>query len=134
MPTQSGGRVLILEDDPGVGRVMDKVATAGGHEVRVVTAPHQFFAVLEEWQPTHIALDLVMPDVDGIEILAELGARQCRAQIIITTGMGTEALAAAGRAAQERGLHVIGLLAKPFSPAALRALLAASPAGPSSLS
>jgi EAL domain-containing protein (putative c-di-GMP-specific phosphodiesterase class I) len=130
MPTQSGGRVLILEDDPGVGRVIDRVATADGHHARVETQPEPFFAALADWQPTHIVLDLVMPEMDGIQILSELGARHCTANIIITSGMGTQVLDAARRAAHAHGLHVVGLLAKPFSPAALRALIAVPPGSP----
>jgi EAL domain-containing protein (putative c-di-GMP-specific phosphodiesterase class I)/ActR/RegA family two-component response regulator len=126
-------RLLILEDDPGVGKVIHRVATASGHDARVVTQPGQFFAAFEEWRPSHIALDLVMPDMDGIQILAELGARNCTSDIIITSGMGTRVLDAAGRAAHEHGLNIVGLLAKPFSPAALRALLASSPGSPSHL-
>jgi EAL domain-containing protein (putative c-di-GMP-specific phosphodiesterase class I) len=127
MPTQSGGRVLILEDDPDVGRAIRMVATGSGHQARVVSQPAQFFSALEEWQPTHIALDLVMPEMDGIQILAELRARKCTVAIIITSGMGTRVLDAAGRGAREHGLNIVGLLAKPFAPAALRALLATPP-------
>jgi EAL domain-containing protein (putative c-di-GMP-specific phosphodiesterase class I)/ActR/RegA family two-component response regulator len=123
-------RLLILEDDPAVGRVIQNVATAGGHEARIVSQRDQFFKAVEDWQPTHIALDLVMPDVDGIQILAELGARKCAARIIITSGMGARVLDAAARGAREHGLHIVGLLAKPFAPAALRALLAAPPDSP----
>ncbi len=123
-------RLLILEDDPAVGRVIHRVATASGHHARVVTQPEEFFRALDEWQPTHIALDLVMPDMDGIQILAELGERKCTADIIITSGMGARVLDAAGRGAREHGLNIVGLLAKPFSPAALRALLAEPPGPP----
>jgi EAL domain-containing protein (putative c-di-GMP-specific phosphodiesterase class I) len=126
-------RLLILEDDPAVGRVIHRVATASGHDARVVTQPEQFFRALEEWQPTHIALDLVMPDMDGIQILAELGVRKCSADIIITSGMGARVLDAAGRGAREHGLNIVGLLAKPFSPAALRALLAEPSGSPGAL-
>jgi CheY-like chemotaxis protein len=131
MPTQSGGRVLILEDDPGVGRVIDKVTTAYGHHARVETRPDAFFAALADWQPTHIVLDLVMPDMDGIQILAELGARNCTANIILTSGMGAQVLDAARRAADAQGLNVVGVLAKPFPTAALRALIAVPPGSPS---
>ncbi len=130
MAAADRSRLLILEDDPAVGRVIQNVATAGGHEARIVSERDQFFKAVEDWQPTHIALDLVMPDVDGIQILAELGARKCAARIIITSGMGARVLDAAARGAREHGLHIVGLLAKPFAPAALRALLAAPPGSP----
>jgi EAL domain-containing protein (putative c-di-GMP-specific phosphodiesterase class I) len=103
------------------------VATASGHEGLVIDHPDRFFRAIEEWQPTHIALDLVMPDMDGIQILIELGARKCTADIIITSGMGARVLESARRAALEHGLHIVGLLAKPFSPAALLAMLAKPP-------
>ena len=116
MAASDRSRLLILEDDPAVGRVIQNVATAGGHEARIVSQRDQFFKAVEDWQPTHIALDLVMPDVDGIQILAELGARKCAARIIITSGMGARVLDAAARGAREHGLHIVGLLAKPFAP------------------
>lgn len=124
VPVLFRGRLLILEDDPGVGKVVHAVGTASGLDSRVVTDADQFFVTLDEWQPTHIALDLLMPGMDGTQVLAELGTRQCTADIIITSGMGTRVLDAAGRSACEHGLNVIGLLAKPFSTKALRALFA----------
>ncbi len=129
MPGPYHGRLLILEDDPGVAKVIYNVAIAGGHDALVVTQSDHFFAALDDWQPTHIALDLVMPETDGIQVLAELGARRCKAAIIITSGMGARVLDAAGLAAHEHGLHIAGLLAKPFSSARLRALLSAPAAG-----
>jgi EAL domain-containing protein (putative c-di-GMP-specific phosphodiesterase class I)/FixJ family two-component response regulator len=122
--TPHGGRLLILEDDPGVGKLIQHVAVAGGHEARIVTQPEPFFAALDQWKPTHITLDLVMPELDGIQVLAELGERGCTAEIIITSGMGARVIDAAGRAAREHGLQLVGVLVKPFPAAALRALLA----------
>jgi EAL domain-containing protein (putative c-di-GMP-specific phosphodiesterase class I)/ActR/RegA family two-component response regulator len=126
-------RLLILEDDSAVGRVIHTVATAGGHEALVITQPDRFFRAIEEWQPTHIMLDLVLPDMDGIQILTELGARTCAVAIIITSGVGARVLDAALHAAHEHGLNIVGLLAKPFSPAALLALLAKRPGSPGQL-
>jgi EAL domain-containing protein (putative c-di-GMP-specific phosphodiesterase class I)/ActR/RegA family two-component response regulator len=136
MAVANRSRLLILEDDPAVGRVIRDVATAEGHEALILSKPDQFFTTLEVWQPTHIVLDLVMPERDGIEILAELGARRCALRIIITSGMGSGVLDAAAHDAREHGLNIIGLLAKPFSPSALRALLAppAGSSGPSNAS
>jgi EAL domain-containing protein (putative c-di-GMP-specific phosphodiesterase class I)/ActR/RegA family two-component response regulator len=123
MGAQYRGRMLILEDDPGVGNVIRMIATACGLESHVVAQPETFFATVDAWQPDYIALDLVMPDMDGVQVLGELGRRLCAADIIITSGMGSRVLDAAGRSAQEHGLKVIGLLAKPFSATALRDLL-----------
>jgi EAL domain-containing protein (putative c-di-GMP-specific phosphodiesterase class I)/FixJ family two-component response regulator len=119
------GRLLILEDDASVGKMIRMIAVAAGFEVRLAANSDAFFAEFDLWQPTHIALDLVMPDMDGVQVLEALGRRHCAADIIITSGMGSRVLDAAKRSANEHGLHVVGLLAKPFPAAALRALLIA---------
>jgi CheY-like chemotaxis protein len=64
-----------------------------------------------------------MPEMDGAQVLIELSKRNSSAKIIITSGMGPLELDMARRSANEHGLNVIGVLAKPFSVAALRALL-----------
>jgi EAL domain-containing protein (putative c-di-GMP-specific phosphodiesterase class I) len=124
--------MLILEDDMHVGKIMKLIAEANGLEARLLTDPERFFSALEEWHPTHIALDLVMPDMDGVQVLAELAKRACEAKIIITSGMGVRVLDAAGRAGNERGLNIVGVLAKPFSATALRELLFTAPGPPGS--
>jgi EAL domain-containing protein (putative c-di-GMP-specific phosphodiesterase class I)/ActR/RegA family two-component response regulator len=121
------GRILILEDDMHVGKIMKLIAEANGLETRLVADPGRFFSALDEWHPTHIALDLVMPDMDGVEVLVELAKRDCGAKIIITSGLGARVLDAAGRSGHERGLNVVGVLAKPFSATALRELLFQAP-------
>lgn len=121
------GRLLILEDDPSVGSIIRMIAITSGLEARVLSHPEEFFHALNEWQPTHIVLDLVMPEMDGVQVLAELAARQCPANIVIISGMGNRVLDAACRSANERGLNVVGVLAKPFSAAALRTLLVEVP-------
>lgn len=129
------GRLLILEDDPSVGNVIRLVASTCGFDARVVTQPAPFFTFIDDWDPTHIALDLGMPEMDGVQVLAKLGALSCRAEIIITSGMGSRVLDAAGRSASEHGLNVVGVLAKPFLAGALRSMLLSTreaDAGPAS--
>lgn len=126
--TPPAGQLLILDDDPAVGITIGAIAETVNFEARSATRAEDFFRILDEWIPTHIVLDLVMPDVDGIEAMRRLGEMRCRAAIIITSGMGSRVLDAARRAAVERGLSIAGVLFKPFTPAALRALLTKGPA------
>jgi CheY-like chemotaxis protein len=116
-------RLLILDDDPEIGQTIQFIAESARLESVATETPEEFFRLLGEWQPTHIALDLVMPRMDGVEVIAELARRGCRAQIIITSGVGSRILDAAGRSAAAHGLNISGVLSKPFSPSALRALL-----------
>jgi EAL domain-containing protein (putative c-di-GMP-specific phosphodiesterase class I) len=121
----SQGRLLILDDDLAVGQTLALVAEGIGMESRLTTGVEEFFATLDEWNPTHITVDLVMPEMDGIEVMRLLSARGCRARIIISSGVGDRVLDAARRSATEHGLDIVGVLPKPFLPSALRAMLEA---------
>jgi EAL domain-containing protein (putative c-di-GMP-specific phosphodiesterase class I)/FixJ family two-component response regulator len=123
----SNGRLLILDDDPAVGATIKSMAAIIGFEARVEVDPEIFFGLLDDWSPTHIALDLVMPEMDGVQVLVELANRRCDARIIITSGLSGRVLEAAGRSAHEHGLNIVGVLSKPFLAAALRDMLLAAP-------
>src|SRR5690606_14171615 len=116
-------RLLILDDDPLIGRTIQHIAEFARYEVKVTRTPAEFFAVLSDWRPDIIALDLIMPEMDGVEVMAELAQRQCRSRIIITSGVDNRILDAAGRSAAEHGLNIAGVLAKPFMASSLRNLL-----------
>ncbi|MEX2482407.1 MAG: EAL domain-containing response regulator [Gammaproteobacteria bacterium] len=121
----SNGRLLILDDDADVGRTIERIAKAAGLEARWTDDAPEFFQAFDTWLPTHIALDLIMPDMDGVEVMVKLAQRQCRARIIISSGVGSRVLDAAGRSAAEHGLDIAGVLSKPFAAQTLRDLLAA---------
>src|SRR6266852_4070788 len=120
-------RLLILDDDPIIGRAIQSIAEAAGLQAQFTLRTEAFFRAVEDWHPTHVAIDLVMLEMDGVEVLAKLAERKCKAKIIITSGVGIRVLDAAGRSGNERGLNIAGVLAKPFSPRALRALLFDAP-------
>jgi EAL domain-containing protein (putative c-di-GMP-specific phosphodiesterase class I) len=119
------GRLLILDDDPATGETIRRIALGADIEARLVTDPGEFFTVLDEWRPTHLAIDLVMPEMDGVQVMNRLAERRCEAGIIITSGVGSRVLDAAGRSAIANGLRIVGILPKPFSPMTLRKMLRA---------
>lgn len=125
-------RLLILDDDSLIGQTITAIATLAGLETCYTQNSEEFFRAVEEWRPTHIALDLIMPEMDGVQVIQRLALRGCEAAIIITSGVGTRVLDAAGRLAAEHGLNIVGVLAKPFTPARLRQLLLSEVPGPSS--
>lgn len=116
-------RLLILDDDPLIGQTIRHIAEFSKFQVEVTSCPEDFFRLCDAWRPDFIALDLIMPEMDGVEVMAELARRDCRSRIIITSGVGSRVLDAAGRSAAEHGLNIAGVLAKPFTPSSLRELL-----------
>ena len=123
------GRLLILDDDLLVGQTLATVAENIGLDTRLTSSADEFFGVLDQWNPTHIAVDLVMPDMDGVEVMRLLAERGCQAKIIISSGLGSRILDAARRSAAEHGLKIAGVLSKPFLPGTLQNLLATSEGG-----
>ena len=115
-------RVLILDDDPMVGLLIEMVAQSAGAETLRCEVPQPFLDALATWQPTHLVLDMRMPDMTGVEVLAELARRGCAARIVLTSGSAQDAFAA--RQSADASLDIAGVLPKPFEAAALRALLA----------
>lgn len=119
----SDHKLLILDDDQLTGETIRNVAEYAGMSVKVTTNAINFFNLLNEWQPTHIALDLIMPDMDGVEVLGALGEQLVTAKIIITSGVGHQVLQAAARSAAAHGLNIVGILPKPFNPKAFREMI-----------
>ncbi len=116
-------RLLILDDDLLTGQTIANIAALAGVDAQYVNEPQAFFQRIKDWQPDFIVLDLVMPGMDGVQVMVELARLGCHAEIIISSGVGGRVLDAAARSASEHGLNIAGVLAKPFSPARLRALI-----------
>ena len=116
-------RLLILDDDLDICLTIKAIAERAGLTALIATDPESFFDHVVSWRPTHIALDLIMPEMDGVEVLSRLADLNCGASIIITSGIDYRVLDAARRSGHEHGLQVSGVLQKPFSPAQLRTLL-----------
>lgn len=116
-------RLLIIDDDAAVGSTIAAIARGAGAEVLVTQTPDAFFAQLATFSPTHIAIDLMMPDMDGVQVISRLGELRCSAGIIITSGLQGRILDAAARSAEEHGLLICGILKKPFTGQSLRELL-----------
>lgn len=75
MHPSRGVRLSILDDDLDVARTIAFVARREGFEVRVHSVPEEeFLADVAVFDPTFIAVDLVMPAMDGIEVMRSLAA------------------------------------------------------------
>jgi EAL domain-containing protein (putative c-di-GMP-specific phosphodiesterase class I) len=115
-------RILILDDDREIGELVSSAAKGLGIECVVTADADGFFLSLTP-DVTMILLDLVMPGVDGVEILRLLGEQGCRAGIIMMSGVGKRIIESAEALATTLGLSVVDHLVKPFSIAQLEGVL-----------
>jgi EAL domain-containing protein (putative c-di-GMP-specific phosphodiesterase class I)/ActR/RegA family two-component response regulator len=116
-------RLLVLDDDADVSFTICTIAKGAGHDARATTSADEFLHLVADWAPSHLIVDLAMPEVDGVEILKRLADIAFDGVVIVASGLGNRVLEAAGRAAAENGLNVSGVLGKPFTPNRLRELL-----------
>jgi len=112
-----------MDDDPAVGQTIQWIAESLGFEAEFTTRPEDFFERLDRICPDIITIDLVMPNLDGVEIMRLLAERKCNAKIVISSGMDARVLDAAERSAAQHGLDIAGVLSKPISKEALRTLV-----------
>jgi DNA-binding NtrC family response regulator len=116
-------RLLIVDDEPAFLSLVRRVAERVGYEVETVTHGRDFKKAYMRVNPTVIILDMVMPDIDGTELVEWLAERQCLAQIIIISGFTPIYANTAAALGEAKGLLSISRLAKPVSLAALTATL-----------
>ena len=75
-----GDRLLVIDDEPAIGLIIKRVAQSCGFDVAVMQDDRSFMKTVRQWEPTVIMLDLKLPNTDGIELLRDLAADQCRAR------------------------------------------------------
>jgi EAL domain-containing protein (putative c-di-GMP-specific phosphodiesterase class I) len=110
----SSNRLLIIDDEPEIAAVIGRVARGAGYDTIVTTDIDDFLDRVRTWNPTVIALDLGMPDLDGLQVLGLLGDEGCKARILIVSGRDHGAMNEALALGLRRGLLMAGILQKPL--------------------
>ncbi len=117
-------RLLVVDDERDFAEFVSKAAIDLGYETRVCTQSGEFQRIYTELIPTHIVLDVVMPEIDGIEIMQWLAKLRSTAEVIVITGYNPDYAKMAGLVGAVRGLQAVKTLTKPVRLADLRAALA----------
>jgi DNA-binding response OmpR family regulator len=103
-------RILVVEDDAGVGEMIEVVLAGEGYTVARARDGAEGLLLARDWQPDLILLDLVLPILDGGTVVKRLKAEAATAEIPIV-------LMSAGRTIRSHTeeLHdADAALAKPF--------------------
>ena len=82
-------RVLVVDDEPQIHRILRPALTACGYEVLKATNGREALKVITASAPDIVVLDLGLPDIDGKEVLRKARAFS-QAPIIILSARGRE--------------------------------------------
>jgi len=116
-------RVLAVDDEPAMGVLIKDVLAGLDFEVEVLESGRDFMSFYDEFAPDIIVLDVVMPDMDGLELLQFLAKKECGARIIIVSGYDQIYLRSATKIAEALDLQLCGQLTKPVRAKELRAAI-----------
>ena len=71
----SAYNIFIVDDDPQMCAIMTAWLAKAGHSVESDTAGSTALSKIRSFEPNAILVDLMMAEVDGLELIAELRAR-----------------------------------------------------------
>jgi len=72
--TTDKSRVLVVDDEPQITRVLRTVLTSQGYQVRTAGEGESALSSFNEWRPELVITDLYMPHMDGIELCRRIRA------------------------------------------------------------
>ncbi|RZB29684.1 MAG: hypothetical protein SRB1_01964 [Desulfobacteraceae bacterium Eth-SRB1] len=111
--------ILLLDDEAIVGNRLKPVLEKVGCDVELFEDPKKALNRIREKKFDIVITDIMMPDVNGIQILEEAREKSDITKVIIITGYATVAMA---REAMDKG--AFDMIAKPFTPDDLRSVIA----------
>ena len=72
--TADKSRVLVVDDEPQITRVLRTVLTSQGYQVRTAGEGESALSSFNEWRPELVITDLYMPRMDGVELCRRIRA------------------------------------------------------------
>ena len=111
-------QILVIDDDKAMRDACYQILSRQGYQVELAAGARQGLTLLERSSFDAILLDLVMPDMDGLEALKKIKALDPEVEVIIITGYGT--IQSAVETIKAGAFH---FLSKPFVPDDLRNLV-----------
>jgi DNA-binding response OmpR family regulator len=121
MMDRHGKTVLVIEDDALVRLCLSRMLEHDGHRVLLAANGAEGLKLIDREPVDLVLCDIIMPGMEGTEVIGELRRRHCTAKIIAMSGgshaAGTDFVGAALQVGADRAL------AKPFGLGELIAVL-----------
>ncbi len=110
-------KILIIDDEKPVRDALEAIAAAAGHQTRAAGDGRQGLVQFAAFQPDLVITDMLMPEKEGIETIADLRKLRPTLPIIAISGGGRVGNLSFLKIAQRFGAN--RTIAKPFSAQAI---------------
>ena len=78
-------KILVVDDDPSIRMLYKEDLEDEGYEVVVASSGEEALRLFEEENPDLVTLDILMPDMDGIQLLRKMKEKRPRVPIVMST-------------------------------------------------
>ena len=115
--------ILIIDDELDMAEFVGEIAESRGFDVLISTSAIKFQQMYKSKQPSVIVMDIVMPDMDGIELIGWLADNSSTTPIILMSGYNPFYLEMTEKLGKRKSCNIVGTLIKPFTSEELDVLL-----------
>ena len=115
--TRTNTRVLIVDDEESIRRLVSKWTDISGYEVKAASSAEAALLMMHAWTADVVVCDIRMPRYSGVWLIEHLRTLYPATAIIISTGYGEVDPALMLRA------RITGVLSKPYDRESLLVLL-----------
>ncbi len=113
LPRSATQRILVIDDEDEIGELVAAAAESVGLACTALTSAQHLDEAIAPGVEA-VMLDLMLPGMDGIELVRLLADRACRAPVVLMSGHDKSVLRSAEQLAKSLGLRTAGPLQKPF--------------------
>jgi len=118
MSTPNSMRVLVVDDEPDAAEALTLLLKPRGYEVRVAGTGDEARSAVGAWRPNVVLLDLMLPDVNGLDLLRDLRTAAPDTQVVMVTGYGS-----VPKVVEAMNAGAFGFIEKPIEAMLLLAVL-----------
>jgi len=79
-------RILVIDDHPEVAFIIAEALASEGHEAVIAGTGEEGLQAIDQSPPDAVFLDVVMPGIDGIEVLRRIRAKRPHLPVILVSG------------------------------------------------
>jgi CheY-like chemotaxis protein len=80
--------ILVVDDDPMVGKTVQRMLNTGKWDVRLARDGRDALAQVSQQAPDLVVTDIIMPDMEGLEMIVALQKSNPQIRIIAVSGSG----------------------------------------------